>query len=293
MHYFDKFPSREYPLNDKRLVRVTDIISRVVFGSGASENLDMIDEYVLRDGDTPDTLADTLYEDDTLWWIILLFNEIQNPYFDWSLSLRCTERNVKKNYPGSAFFIHTSGSTQALETLEARGVKVNDTIASYNDSAGTSFGGVRGLVYDYDMNLQRILVQSITGGNFTEGNYAKVVGSTSGTFTLGKIVDYAYYGLDHFEGTSGDLLNPLSQYIPGTTISHPIIGAVGQTHDGTVGVSYDNCLLQNYISGDDATYAVTIWENKMMNYDNKRTIKILRPDYVPVVLEAVEKLLNE
>ena len=148
-------------------------------------------------------------------------------------------------------------------------------------------------MYDWDMNLQRMLVQGVTGGTFGVGDYVKVVGcsgSHCNMFVVEKMLNESYYSLDHFEDPDGNRLNPLSQYVP-SDYDLPL-GAYGNTVFGLEAVSYDNCLLQNYISGDDATYAVTIWEKVMREYDDKRTIKILRPDYVPKVIEVTERLLN-
>jgi hypothetical protein len=49
------------------------------------EKVKEFDTYVLQEGDRWDTLAQFFYGDRQLWWILVIFNEIENPfeiYFD-------------------------------------------------------------------------------------------------------------------------------------------------------------------------------------------------------------------
>lgn len=292
VQYFQNFGKIEYPLNEKSVIQVTNILSRVVFSTGAQNILDLVNEYQIQEGDSPDIVANKVYGDPSLWWVILMFNDVLNPYWDWSLGIHCSESHIKKNYPGSALFIHKLSDDKTPQT--DINIRINDTIAVYNDANGTSFGGVKGLVYDYDMNLQRILVQGITGGSFSDGSIGRVVGMTAGSeysFTIANVVDSAYNGLHHFEGLSGEVLNPFSQYVSGSTI-YPV-GAAGASVEGHDAVSYDNCLLQNYVTNTDSTRAVTIWQNKLNELEDNRSIKILNRDYIPKVLEVMEKVMNE
>ena len=287
MHYFEKFPIRVYPIGDGRVINTTDIFAKAVFNNQAKKSLSLLEDYPIRDGDTPDSLAEELYGDSTLGWIILLFNDIFDPYFDWPLSLRATERNVKDNHPGNAIFIHT---VDDITKPTFPNIKINDTILQYTHADGATFTGVRGLVYDYDTSLQRVLIHGITGGTFGDGDYIKSLrsaGISSGVFTIGKHMENVWDGLDHFENSTGDILNPLSQWTG--LVSIPI--GTGGGYDG--GVSYDNCLIQNYISGESAVEARTIFESAMHHYDTKRTIKILNKDNIPDVIEAMESVMND
>ena len=287
MHYFEKFPIRPYPIGDGKTISVTDIFAKAVFNNQSKESLSLLEDFPIGDGDTPDSLAEELYGDSTLGWIILLFNDIFDPHFDWALSLRGTERNVKDNHPGNAMFIH---AVDDITQPVFPNIKINDTILQYTHADGVTFTGVRGLVYDYDTTLQRILVHGITGGTFGDGDYVKSMrdaGTSSDIFTIGKHIEETWNGLDHFENSTGDILNPLSQWTG--TESIPI----GTGDDGySDGVSYDNCLIQNYISGESSVEARTIFETAMHHYDTKRTIKILKKDYIPNVIEAMESVMN-
>ena len=42
--------------------------------------------YTLSDGEDPTTLAYNLYDDEELWWIAFLVNDIVDPFYDWPMS---------------------------------------------------------------------------------------------------------------------------------------------------------------------------------------------------------------
>lgn len=64
---------------------VTDITSRVSSSSEIRNNVFLYDEYTIGDGETPEIIADKLYNDSKLHWIILLCNDIIDPVYDWVL----------------------------------------------------------------------------------------------------------------------------------------------------------------------------------------------------------------
>lgn len=84
--YFNAFPQTLYSNDDRKTVKVvTNILLRTVITEQLKQNFASYDEYDVRDGDTPEILAFKLYGDSNLHWIILLFNDILDPTFDWPL----------------------------------------------------------------------------------------------------------------------------------------------------------------------------------------------------------------
>jgi hypothetical protein len=85
-NYFEKFPRILYSLDDLASGQVVpDILRRVAAVNELKSNSSYFDEYDIKDGDTPEILADKIYGDSGLHWIILLINEIVDPRFDWPL----------------------------------------------------------------------------------------------------------------------------------------------------------------------------------------------------------------
>lgn len=100
MKYFENFPSTIYTF-DKNTVNqqlVTNIFARSRFLKEISENTDIAYEYNIKEGDTPDIIADKVYGDSNRYWIILLFNKISNPYYEFPMKNDVLETYITKKY---------------------------------------------------------------------------------------------------------------------------------------------------------------------------------------------------
>ena len=62
---------------------VTNLLKRVVVRSKVKANTSFYDTYDVKEGETPEILADKLYGDPELHWVILLFNDITDVYHQW------------------------------------------------------------------------------------------------------------------------------------------------------------------------------------------------------------------
>jgi len=97
MSYFSKFPNLIYDLTkpgetDTRFVIAKDIVRRVKLRENIQNNVFAYDEYDIQEGERPDILAHSFYNDSDLAWIILLTNEIHDIYEEWPR----TERELRK-----------------------------------------------------------------------------------------------------------------------------------------------------------------------------------------------------
>lgn len=100
MKYFESFPRTLYTF-DKNTINVnavTNILARSTFLKEVSNNVELAYEYLILDEDTPDNLAHKVYGDSYRSWIILLFNNIINPHYDWPLRTSVLEQYIEKKY---------------------------------------------------------------------------------------------------------------------------------------------------------------------------------------------------
>lgn len=86
MTYFSQFPKILYTTDGKSAQLITDFLRRVSTTPYADTNAVIYTEYLIEDGQTPDTVADMIYGDSNLYWIILLTNNIIDPRYDWCMS---------------------------------------------------------------------------------------------------------------------------------------------------------------------------------------------------------------
>lgn len=87
--YFDKFPSIIYDIQGKRLTNyqtVTDIFFRLRIIRAALNNISAYYDYLIKDDDTPEILAEKVYGSSEAHWIILMANDIIDAQFDWPLN---------------------------------------------------------------------------------------------------------------------------------------------------------------------------------------------------------------
>jgi len=116
--YFQKFPKTFYSLDDKATIQVvTNILQRVILAQELQNNYGVYDEYDIRDTDTPENLAFQFYGDSQLHWIILHFNNLLDPRFEWPLSVS----NLAKVVEGKYFSINGIHHYENLNGNEVNG----------------------------------------------------------------------------------------------------------------------------------------------------------------------------
>lgn len=100
MKYFENFPSLVYTFdkNTVNIQAVTDILARSTFLKDIVNNVDLSYAYEVKEEDTPEIIAYKAYGDAYRSWIILLFNNIINPYYDWPMKGRVLETYILNKY---------------------------------------------------------------------------------------------------------------------------------------------------------------------------------------------------
>ena len=82
--YFENFPLIPYDsVGNGNFKIVTNLLKRVAVRSKVKTNTAYFDTYDVKEGETPEMLADKLYDDPELHWIILLLNDITDRYHQW------------------------------------------------------------------------------------------------------------------------------------------------------------------------------------------------------------------
>ena len=85
--YFDNFPVIVYDsVGQGKYKDVTNLLRRVAMRSKVKSNTLMFDTYDVKEGETPEMIADKLYGDPELHWVILLVNDITDRYHQWPMS---------------------------------------------------------------------------------------------------------------------------------------------------------------------------------------------------------------
>ena len=118
--FFNYFPKTIYTANTKvgGLDTVTNIISRFSFEQTLKDNSSAFYKYSVQDSDTPEIIAHKYYENSERHWIVLMFNDIIDPQYDWPLKYENFIKYVDSKYTanGAANTTVQSGLNWALST---------------------------------------------------------------------------------------------------------------------------------------------------------------------------------
>jgi hypothetical protein len=103
--YFNYFPKTFYTSNNTSsgIDTVTNIIARFGFEKKLKENSSAFYKYTIKDSDTPEIIAAKFYDHVERHWIVLLFNDIIDPQYDWPLDSRTLIRYINTKYSANQY----------------------------------------------------------------------------------------------------------------------------------------------------------------------------------------------
>ena len=275
-------------------VLAVDILRRVGFSNHGITGSEYFVQYNINDGDTPESIADTVYGSSNYHWIVMLFNNKFDVFYEWPLSVRKFEKHIKKKYSGTTLFF-ADGVTG--------GIQKNDTLVKTDGTGVTGWGG---LVKDYDPVLNKLTITGVDSKySFSANDVVKSYNSAGGTgldknvgeAVVKRIVTESSQSLHHFEttGASADgfddvgggfqtykvWLDPLSKY-NGTT----------QLAMGSGGVAFSQTLLYGYTYNSLSNYVKTNYDYEMEQNEDKRKISLLNPVYLDQVIKEFKFLVR-
>jgi len=85
--YFANFPLIVYDsVGDGNFKIVTNLLKRVALRTKVRTNTLLYDTYDVKEGETPEMIADKLYDNPELHWVILYINNITDRYHQWPMN---------------------------------------------------------------------------------------------------------------------------------------------------------------------------------------------------------------
>jgi len=97
--YFSKFPKIYYDAaGEGNYKLVTNLLRRVQIKGGIKESGALFDLYDVGGEETPESVSEQFYGDQKYYWIILLFNNIKDRFYDWPLRSAQFETYINDKY---------------------------------------------------------------------------------------------------------------------------------------------------------------------------------------------------
>ena len=291
--YFNKFPSTNFLKDDGSLTQVKDIIRRVIFTDESFFNESNFQEYYVRDGETPDLIAQKFFDDPRLGWIVILYNTAFDPFYSFPLSRVSFDKFMTKKYEGQSLFLSTtddnfpffnpSFSLELGDLITTTRVEVpyenNPTrvLEKFNNES------LNAQIKRVDNSLSKIELFNQVGEFAVGDTIARRSTIQDGFRAKISKVTPARYAMHHFESV-GKILNPLG----GVPDADGFQVALDVTN-----LQIEDTLLYNHVFNGVDNHIVTNDEYEVALNETKRNIRVPNSRIVGSVADAFEKLIKE
>ena len=181
--YFNYFPKIVYSANNNTagLDTVTSITSRFTFTDNFKLNSSIFYTYDVQESDTPEIVAGKFYKNPERHWIVLMFNDIVDPQYDWPLKSSDLINFIDKKYTanGAANTTVQTGLAWAMSTNNVQAyykvvTKTNqdniDFIEKIQVDANT-YANVAATTQSFTLNSGDIITQKIAKEKQTYYDY--------------------------------------------------------------------------------------------------------------------------
>lgn len=164
MAYFDKVPEILYLKYDKNpengtYIAIRNIFARIKLIDDIVPGSTLLEDYYVKDGERPDTIAMDFYRDPGNDWIIMMINNIKNLYSDWPMTQSAFNDYINSKYDDIEGIHHYETVEQKYEgeIILPGGLEVGEayrfiTPEGNTLSAEESRGPVNNYVYEMRKN---------------------------------------------------------------------------------------------------------------------------------------------
>ena len=183
--YFNYFPTTFYNNSNTSLAldTVTNIIARFSFENTLKENSSVFYPYDIQDGDTPEIIANKYYGSPEKHWIVLMFNDIIDPQYDWPLDQRTLISYINDKYSanGAANTTVQSGIIWAQSTNNVKkyyktitrvsSEPTKETISEKIEIDANTYANVITSSTEYTLNNGKKVTETISKSKLTYYDY--------------------------------------------------------------------------------------------------------------------------
>lgn len=165
--YFNYFPKILYSANNQTtsLDTITNIITRFSFEETLKENSAVFYKYDIQESDTPEIIAQKFYNHPEKHWIVLLFNNIIDPQWDWPLDTKTLNEYIDTKYSANNYADTVNTSVSGLSWASS----ANNIHSYYKVITTSSFEKtvVQKLEVDSNTYSNNIIMQNGTTSSYT------------------------------------------------------------------------------------------------------------------------------
>lgn len=302
MGYFDKFPAIYYDIKRNRKFEVVvDILRRVKINYNEFDSA-LYGQYTIKEHDRPDTISEKLYGQSDLHWVILLFNEMHNPYYEWPMRREEVIKYCEDKYPGRAYLLQldvpaNSPIAQVRRRKDHRVMPGDYVIPVTGNQLDLSAPKARVVSWDRTLSKAVVIEEGASLGSNLQVAIA-VTGTNEVTASgILRRNQLNYDGLHHFIDDTGTELAPLGSYdalIQSGTKTQSASGT--DAYGRPAPLPFAQTLLGAYLNTGSEAQLIKIktnFEYETEANEARKTILLPHPNLVREVANTFEKIVNE
>lgn len=166
MKYFNSLPYLTNTDNNGNNYVLRNLLIRTNLVTQLDKNPLLFYNYELRDGDTPEIVANKYYGDPFRYWIVLFGNpNIMDPQWDWPLSSKQFVLYLNDKYLDAAI----ANNQTMLQYTQSTIHHYEKIITTYDDDTQTT--AIKNI--EVDLNTYNSIIPSTTTGSFSDGSKVK------------------------------------------------------------------------------------------------------------------------
>lgn len=294
--YFRQVPNFQYvsrnysEQNISDYVEVKNLFKRGKLREDIFGDLSFFEKYAIIGDDRPDNVAYEVYNDSTLDWVILLSNNILNIQSEWPMTQRTFDEVMLEKYGSYENLYSGIHHYQTVEIRNSQGMIIMP--------AGIKSDELNSFRFD---ETRRRFIENIRTEN---GNEVIVTIKTpleniseNTDIIISKVSDNRFNG--RFKISYTYTSENITQFIYKLNSTYPDLENTEITNSGTVHILLPTNYLRFYDEGTDIQIPSTDYLIPVTNYEyesnlenKKRNIYILKPRYLNVVFNDLQKLMT-
>jgi len=280
--YFSKFPKLLYT-RDNKTTLVTNLLARVNTIRGTIDNNSLFYEYDIQEGDTPEMIASKYYGDPELHWVVLLFNDRFDAFYDWSLTNRNFNIYINNKYNDYRYSVDTTLTGNLVFSNTSNTVVGTGTKFETELSEGSELFYIRN-------NNSNVISFVSTVASINSDTELTLTGNSTYSVNTQTTNDIVMTGIHHFE----KVIETKDSYSNITTVKKYVIDI------DTYSSMQEEPLVQtktftNGISVTSTTYRriVSLYDYENEKNESMRKIKLIKKELIFDVKNQFELLMGQ
>tara|TARA_R100000008_G_scaffold66519_2_gene43556 strand:+ start:273 stop:1274 length:1002 start_codon:yes stop_codon:yes gene_type:complete len=305
--YFRQVPNFDYvnrtagAQDISNYIEVKNLFKRGRIRPDIFENLTYFTQYDIIGDDRPDNVAQKIYDDPTLDWVILLSNNITNIQSEWPLPQTSLDEILLDKYET---YDKLYSGIHHYETKEIKNIKGGVILAGGLETPnkwktnGNYIQAINTKINQISGTESKIATVTMNNGieNLEVGSEVLIQGVSEDTYNgrfpvtsinkIGDVVNVFTYVLPSIPEKKSYDRRELSDSVE---VIFTVLGSVGAGNAYYYEYYDDNSY--HTLPAANITTAITNYEYEMKKENDKRTIYALKPEYLNIILNDMDEIM--